>query len=136
MEYIFPSKKIYLGQSFIPHAGRGVFAVTGIAKGEIIEICPVIVVPEKETVKLKETLLRNYYFLWGSSGDLAIGLGCSSLYNHSYDPNATYKKILGKKTLEFTALRAIRKDEEIVVNYNYGNPNDKSPLWIADIPKP
>jgi uncharacterized protein len=135
MEYIFPSKNIYIGQSFIPHAGRGVFAVNDIAKGQIIEKCPVILVPAKEAVKLRETILRNYYFLWGNSGNLAIGLGYSSLYNHSYTPNATYKKNIEEKTIEYTTLRTIRKDEEIVVNYNYGNPNDKSPLWILDIPK-
>lgn len=132
-----PSTKIYLDQSRIANAGRGVFAAHKIKKGETIEQCPIILIKEKEVHSLRETELRNYYFMWGDDPKhhkAAIALGFGSLYNHSYSPNATYRKHIEEQYLEFIALRNISADEEITVNYNYGNPEDKSTLWIASIP--
>jgi SET domain-containing protein len=131
-----PSKKIYLGDSKIPGAGRGVFALTDIAANETIEVCPIIVVSDEDGLKLKETELQNYYFKSDDGkGNINFGicLGYGSLYNHSYEPNATYIKEFEDSIIEFMAIRPIRKDEEITVNYHNGNPNDKSPLWIKSI---
>ena len=58
------------------------------------------------------------------------------MYNHSYSPNATYNKRVKEKLIDFVALKDIKKDEEITVNYNFGNPDDKSPLWIKLIQAP
>lgn len=135
MQPIPPSTKIYLGKSSIQNAGRGAFASKDIQAGEIIEICPIIEIPTSEIEFLKKTLLINYYFVWGKAEEKrAICLGFGSLYNHSYEPNATYMKYLEDETIHFNAIKEIKKDEEITVNYNYGNPNDKSSLWIKDIP--
>jgi len=131
-----PSKKVYLGDSKIPSAGRGVFALADIAANETIEICPVIIVSDQDGLRLKETELQNYYFKFeDSKGTINFGicLGYGSLYNHSYEPNATYIKELEDSTIEFMAIKPIKKDEEITVNYHNGNPNDKSPLWIKSI---
>lgn len=137
MQYLFPSNNIYLAQSSIPKAGRGVFAKNQIKKGEIIEVCPVIELSKSDYPHIKQTLLRNYYFMWSDKQDIvALGLGFSSLYNHSYDDvNATYIKNFSEHTITFKALRDIQKDQEILVNYNFGNPDDKTPLWITDIPQ-
>jgi uncharacterized protein len=75
--------------------------------------------------------------MWGGDKKkhkAGIALGFGSIYNHSYSPNATYKKFIPKQTLKFIALKNIRRGEEITVNYNYGNPDDKSDLWIKSIP--
>lgn len=70
-----------------PGKGRGVFAQRNFKKGEVIETCPVIVLPAKEIDSLELTQLYNYYFAWGpDSKDGAIALGYGSLYNHSYNP--------------------------------------------------
>lgn len=130
-----PSTKVYLDTSTIINAGRGVFANTAIHTDETIEVCPVIVISRTDVEQARKTILRNYYFLWGKHKDqVAICLGFGSLYNHSYEPNATYDKHFDTHTIEFRALQAIRVGEEITVNYNFGNPDDKSPLWISDIP--
>lgn len=127
-----PSQKIYLDKSNIKGAGLGVFAAALIKKGEIIETCPVLVVPRKDYPELKKTILRNYYFMWGHV-TVGICLGFGSYYNHSYVPNATYKKDIKTKTIKFITLRDISKEEEITVNYNYGQPDDKKQLWIPEI---
>ena len=64
---------------------------------------------------------------------IAIGLGFGSLYNHSYNPNAIYKKRMRENLLDFVAIKNIKKGEEITVNYNYGRPKDESTLWIKSI---
>lgn len=133
-----PSEKIYLAPSKIENAGRGVFAERPIKKDELIERCPVVLVRENELEQLRQTELLNYYFMWGEDEvrhKAAICLGFGSLYNHSYSPNATYKKRLDEDVIDFIALSDISLNEEITVNYNHGDPNDKSPLWITSIPQ-
>jgi SET domain-containing protein len=129
-----PSQKIYLSDSKIENAGRGVFAAVAIKGGETIELAPVVEVSEvpEADYPLKKTELFNYYFRWRENV-VAVGMGFASLYNHSWEPNATYKKKVEEDLLEFVAIKDIAKDEEITVNYNYGDPDDKTPLWIKSI---
>jgi SET domain-containing protein len=97
--------------------GRGVFARRNIRKGTVIERAPVILVRTKEVFdNSAEPMLASYVFEWGKD-TVAVVLGYGSLYNHSYQPNAEYYDS-GRLTQVFTALRDIRKGEEITVNYN------------------
>jgi len=131
---LLPSNKIYISESIIRGAGRGVFASKEIKNNEIIEICPVIEIKETEIQLLRRTELKNYYFLWRDNlNQVVIALGFGSIYNHSYNPNATYIKNFKDKVIEFKAIKKIKKDSEITVNYNFGNPSDKSTLWIKSI---
>ncbi len=123
---------IHIRKSTVTNAGRGVFAGQSMKKGEVIEKCPVLVLPRKDYPITKKTILRNYFFMWGKT-TAAICFGYGSLYNHSYKPNATYRKLIKEKVIEFVAIKNIEKDEEITVNYNYGDPGDKKTLWIKDI---
>ena len=59
-----------------------------------------------------------------------VALGCGSIYNHSYQPNAKYKEKYKEKMINFIAKNKIKKNEEITVNYSQGNQKDKSPLWF------
>jgi len=129
---IISSPRVEIKKSQIPKAGRGVFARELIRKNEIIEECPVLVVPRKDYSILKKTILHDYYFMWGKV-TCGICLGFGSMYNHSYKPNATYKKDIRKHIIRFVAISDIKKGEEITVNYNYGDPNIKKTLWIKDI---
>lgn len=131
MDLIFSTEKVYLGKSSIQSAGRGVFARKEIKRGELIEVCPVIVLPESEREYIRKTNLRSYYFQWGDNlKAVGIALGFGSLYNHSYTPNAKYIKKMEDRLLEFVAIKDIERDEEITVNYNFGDPDDKTPLWF------
>ena len=111
-----------------PLSGKGVFASEDIAEGEIIESCNLIVLIEGDTLLIDNTALYDYYFAWKDKG-CAIALGFGSLYNHSYEPNAVYKKDFEKETLTFVSLKPIRKGEEITVNYN-GDPRNKEKVWF------
>jgi hypothetical protein len=109
--------------------GRGVFTNKKIKKGQVVEICPMIVFSQKDRKQINDTFLYEYYFEWGDDvkkGALALGYG--SLYNHSYTPNAKYDPDFDLNILEFSAIRDIEAGEEITVNYNL-DPNDTTPVW-------
>jgi SET domain-containing protein len=108
--------------------GRGVFARRAIPEGEVIETCPMLVLPAEQVGDdPARHALAGYTFVWGR-GTVALALGYGSLYNHSYQPNARYEDV-GGRTKRFVALRDIAAGEEITVNYN-GEPGDRSPVWF------
>ncbi|ACV61693.1 nuclear protein SET [Desulfofarcimen acetoxidans DSM 771] len=113
--------------------GRGVLAGKKFKRGEIIEQAPVIVIPGSELYSIKSTVLNDYYFIWAKDENNlktgAIALGCGSLYNHSYKPNATFNKKHKDLIIEFKALSDIEEGEEITINYN-GDPEDDAPLYF------
>jgi len=118
---------------FVAHSelhGRGVFTGALINAGSIIEICPILYLPEKDIKPLQDTIINDYYFEWGKdlkAGALALGYG--SIYNHSFTANANYKVDMEMDVLYIEALRDIVAGEEITINYN-GTPGDDSPLWF------
>jgi SET domain-containing protein len=110
--------------------GRGVFATRDLVEGELVESCPVVVVPADQVAHVVETTLHAYHFRWGGLGeDSAIALGYGSLYNHSNDPNAMYVKKYAARLIDFVTLRAIAAGDEITVSYN-GGVGDRSPVWF------
>ena len=130
MTHLKTSDKIYLSRSKIPNAGRGVFASINIKKGETIESCPVIEVPLHDVSNLTESVLITYFYYLGKNKDrVLITLGFGSIYNHTYSPNATYKERLKDEIIDFVAIKDIKKDDEITVNYNSETSNI-TPLWF------
>ena len=108
--------------------GRGVFARRAIAKGEVIERVPVLVMTSDDYAKgLAQTPLKDYCFAWGVD-QVVLALGYGSLYNHSYKPNARYEDV-GPSTKAFVAIRPIAPGEEITVNYN-GKPGSRAKVWF------
>jgi len=108
--------------------GKGIFASDNIPKGRVIEVCDIIPLTQRDTRIINKTSLYDYYFGWKSRGG-AIALGNGSLYNHSYEPNAKYKKDVSKSKIVFVSVRPIRRGEEITVNYN-GDPWIKKRVWF------
>ena len=106
--------------------GRGVFARRPIEAGEVIETCPVLVLPAG-SVEDDASGIGGYVFEWGR-GKLALALGYGSLYNHSYRPNARYQDV-APRTKQFVALRDIKPGEEVTVNYN-GSPKSRAKVWF------
>jgi len=132
MSRVESPQKIFVNKSEIKNAGRGVFASHKITQGEIIEKCPVIEVSLKDPANNDAGLLVDYFFYFGEG--LAIALGFGSIYNHSYDPNATYEINLDNRTIDFSAIKDINPGEEVTVSYNYGNPVDKSTPTVRGVP--
>ena len=122
--------KVYIAESKIANAGRGVYARRDIRKGEVVEMCPTIDISTDDLVYLNETTLVTYLFYCGDDLEQAvIALGFGSIYNHSYQPNAIYEIKPQKGVMSLVALRDISKDEEITVSYKRSSKN-KTPLWF------
>ena len=105
---------------------RGVFAVEDFKKGEIVEICPLLLLPIEDMKHINKTKLKYYYFDL-TKRHFAIVLGYGSLYNHSYKANARYILSARDKTMTIKAIENIKKGEEIFINYNW-TPDDQTPL--------
>ncbi len=105
---------------------RGLLATRDIAVGEMIERCPVILIPVTQEDALEATVLGNYYFLWDDDF-YAIALGYGSFQNHSYHANVSFLRDFEKQQIIFTAAKAIRQGEELTINYN-GDPDDETPI--------
>lgn len=127
------SDKVYIGRSNIKNADRGVFAKYAIKKSEIIERCPVIVIPKDNTTALNDSVLITYLFYFGKNKEKsAFALGFGSIYNHSDEPNARFKIKEKERVIEFIAAKEIKKDEEITFNYRGDQKENKNPLWFEE----
>lgn len=114
-----------------PLHGRGVFACTTFKAGAVIETAPAIIMEQIDKEFLQATSLFSYYFVVGDKKfPVALGLGYSSLYNHSYSANAVYSVSLKDETITIKACKNISIGEEITLNYN-GSPNDDTPVYFA-----
>ena len=116
------SKKIYVGDSKITKAGRGVFASVDMKKNTVIEVCPILIMDAADYAHLANTILKDYDYEHNKTGCL-LALGNGSLYNHNALPNAKYElsEIEGSQQggveLCITAIKPIAKDDEIYINY-------------------
>lgn len=113
-----------------PGKGRGVFAARDIARGELIERAPVLVLPPSDADAVDDTMLQPYLYEWGSDGESrGLPLGYGAVYNHSLEPNAWVEMDYDRAEMSVIALRDIGQGEEILVNYN-GEPEDRGPGWF------
>jgi uncharacterized protein len=88
----------------------GVFAGGLILPGEVIEECPVVVLPEYVPA------LCNLYFK-DSAGRSLFVLGYGSFYNHADKPNALFEMDHDRGLMVFVATKPIYRNEEIFVDY-------------------
>lgn len=100
-----------------PVHGQGVFATRAIAKGEIIERCPYIVIDDDDLAEANR--LQDYLFTSPDQpGDYLCVLGYGMMYNHSDTPNAEWEIDDDDiQFVRFTALKPISDGEEIFQNY-------------------
>ena len=111
--------------------GRGVYCEHPILKDEVIEECPLLVIPETDHVSLESTKLVDYFFSFNKAENTkALALGFGSLYNHKRLPNAHYWIDIEAKSITFYALEDIDKDQEICINYG-GNPESDFSEWFT-----
>jgi hypothetical protein len=92
-----------------------VLAKTQFAKGEIVEICPVIFVGF-ETKAIPR--LKDYIFeIDKNKGQYGVVLGYGSLYGHSPDPNITFAYNKENRQMYFIAAKTINAGAELTIDY-------------------
>ena len=109
--------------------GQGVFAERHFDAGDVIEVCPVIVLPAPDVELLEKTSIRGYYYEWNNDGGVALAQGFGSLYNHSWAPNAQYEQDYDAGTISILCVRPIPPGHEITINYT-GAPDGRADLWF------
>lgn len=108
--------------------GRGVFTSEPIAKHEVVEISPVLVMNASDREHLERTRLHDYIFEWGEF-DVCMALGYIPMYNHSYSSNCDYHMDYDDDTITIITMRDIEAGEELFINYN-GAWDDDKPIWF------
>lgn len=95
--------------------GNGVFAAKRFSPGDLIEICPLVWIPDDGQIALTRFTFRKDR---RSDGNVLV-LGYGSLYNHSFSPNAVFSfpKNAVEGVMKINALRRIDIDDEILINY-------------------
>ena len=117
---------IYISTSESLNGIRCIKASRNIKAGELIESCPIILLPNSQQKYYDKTVLASYDYDWDENNG-AVVLGYCVLTNHSFSANAEYRRNFAKKCMEYYAVKNIKKDEEIYINYN-GRPDDTTPL--------
>ncbi len=107
--------------------GRGVFAARAFEAGELIEVCPVLVLPAGEQ-GTSDTVLWDHAYEWADGGG-AIALGFGSLYNHAWEANARYEHDYDAGLIRVYAVVPIAEGEEVTINYT-GTPVGTGDLWF------
>lgn len=109
--------------------GRGVYTSEPLDENTVIEVAPVVVMSAEDRVHLDKTLLHDYIFEWGESGQVCMALGYAPIYNHSYASNCEYDMDYEASTISVRTVRPIAAGEELFINYN-GTWDDNKPLWF------
>jgi SET domain-containing protein len=111
--------------------GRAVFSTTAIAENDLIEECPLIVLSPADFDIVTSTEVVNYCFFFDKEEKiLALAMGFGSLYNHAFPSNAHHMIDKETKTITIFALRDIKANEEICINYT-GDPDNDSTEWFS-----
>jgi SET domain-containing protein len=120
---------LYIAES--PERGRGVYTAEELNPGDLIEICPVIKIPEIQLKLIDQTILYDYYFLWeedGYKGCIAMGYG--SLYNHHKQANAIFIFDYTDDTIKIECSGLIKEGEEILIDYTGEGLRSEQDLWF------
>ncbi len=119
---------LYIGPS--ENRDRGIFTSEALQTGDLIEICPVIVLPHYDVEHIDKTKIYDYYFIWNEKyGTIAIILGYGSLYNHSATPNAEVSIDQPNRQIHITANAPINAHSEIFFDYT-GEQSREIELWF------
>jgi hypothetical protein len=97
------------------NGGYTVLAKTQFARGEIVEICPIIFVgQEVKSIKI----LKDYVFeIDKEKGTFGVVCGYGMLYSHSQEPNVSFAYNKSNRQMYFLTNRPIKVGEELTINY-------------------
>lgn len=127
---------LYVSQSTIPGAGRGVFAARDFAPCDLVEESHYIELSAEDNLAISHKhVLRHYAFYHPADGSTnatswrgAITLGHGSLFNHGGDAraNTNYRpsSTRPESAFDFYAVREIKAGDELLVHYGYEPGSD------------
>ncbi len=104
-----------------PKFGRGLYATRKIYANEIVEVCEILVLSPDDTVKVNETDLKWYTFVFDASqGQDCLVLGHGEIFNHSDTPNVKYDLVRygDRFKMVFVSIQDIEAGEQLFIDYN------------------
>lgn len=111
------NKDLIIKKSKIKSAGLGVYSLRDFKVEDIVEICPIIRVPDYSFTK--DNILTDYIFKDPLNEDYKlIALGNGSIYNHADVPNLKY--YYHNEKMIFQATKKILIGDELYISYGYG----------------
>lgn len=126
-----PRPSLFVGPSATHD--RGVFTRRARRPDDVLEVCPVLVIPAEDRPLVDDTVFGGYYYEWGDDGEGALALGCGSMYNHTRHPNARYEMDVEARTITIVAVTDIAAGDEVTISYA-GEPGaDDSDLWFDPV---
>ena len=119
---LVPSSRLCIAPSRL--GGRGLFAGTDIAEGDLVTSASVLVLPPEQTRNVDEGMLRHYVFDWTPDSDIvqyAVAFGEISFCNHSAQPNCHFELDCERLCVCLYAARDLKAGEELTIDYAYEN---------------
>lgn len=109
-----------------PGGDYAIIAKTQFARGELIEVCPLVILPEiaKTVDRLKDLVFE----INKDKGEYGLVLGYGSMYGHSDEANVDYAYNKRQRHMFFIANRAIKAHEELTINYGKDYWQERSNL--------
>ena len=100
--------------------GRGAFAERDFSPGDVVEVCPVILLDysRKDLSLPVQQVVFNWSKLCDAAEKYALVLGYGSIYNHADHPNLRYSADPENLTMIYTAVHKIKQGEQLTVSYN------------------
>src|SRR5665213_853956 len=100
--------------------GRGLYATRAIYANEIVEVAEILVLSQEDTIKVNETDLKWYTFVYDkAAGQDCLVLGNGEIFNHSNTPNVKFSLVQYGSRLKmvFTSTKDIPEGEQLFIDY-------------------
>lgn len=116
--------------------GRGVFASKRYKAGEIVEVCPVLILDTPWEDMPAE--IQSMVYDWGHATDqesnvqFALALGPGSLFNHASPPILSFAADSDQRAMVYTAAVDIEPGTELTIDYN-GDVEEGGPDWFESM---
>ena len=98
-----------------PGGDYSIIAKTQFARGELIEVCPLVILPD--IVKTIDRLKDLVFEIDKKKSEYGLVLGYGSMYGHSKKPNVDYAYNKRQRHMFFIANRTIQMNEELTIDY-------------------
>jgi hypothetical protein len=116
-----------------PGGDYSLISKTQFARGELIEVCPLIILPD--IVKTIDRLKDIVFEIDKKKGEYGLVLGYGSMYRHSDKPNVDYAFNKRQRHMFFIANRTIQFNEELTINYGTEYWSERSNLnLMSEVP--
>ena len=114
-EYIINNSSFEIKESSLKDAWRGLFATKDYKEGDIIELCPTIMVDNNMD---GNNLISHYLFSSYGEDKTLVAFGYCSLINHSKDKrNCSWEISEDDKIVKMFAIKDIKEGEEFFSHY-------------------